>query len=51
LIKTATLYETAKTDFAELIQAAIDKFGKKDESIALLKAKDCVFVSNRDVRF
>jgi uncharacterized protein (TIGR02453 family) len=49
--KNRTLYEAAKTDFAELIQAAIDKFGKKDESIALLKAKDCVFRINRDVRF
>lgn len=49
--KNRKLYETAKTDFAETVQAAIDKFGKKEESIATLKAKDCMFRINRDVRF
>lgn len=49
--KNRKLYESAKTDFADMIQAVIDRFGKKDESIALLKAKDCVFRINRDVRF
>ena len=49
--KNRKLYDDAKTDFADLIQAAINKFGKKDESIALLKAKDCMFRINRDVRF
>jgi len=44
-------YEDAKTDFASFIQVLIDKHGKKDESIAHLKAKDCTFRINRDVRF
>jgi uncharacterized protein (TIGR02453 family) len=44
-------YENAKTDFAGFIQTIIDKHGKKDESIAHLKAKDCLFRINRDVRF
>ena len=44
-------YEDAKTDFASFIQLVIDKHGKKDESIAHLKAKDCTFRINRDVRF
>jgi uncharacterized protein (TIGR02453 family) len=49
--KNRKLYEAAKTDFADMIQAAIDKFAKKDESIAALKSKDCMFRINRDVRF
>jgi len=44
-------YEYAKTDFAEFIQTVIDKHGKKDDTIAHLKAKDCMFRINRDVRF
>lgn len=44
-------YEDAKTDFAFFVQAIIDKHGKKDESIAHLKAKECMFRINRDVRF
>ena len=44
-------YEDAKNDFAGFIQTVIDKYGKKDESIAHLKAKDCMFRINRDVRF
>ena len=44
-------YENAKSDFAGFIQTIIDKHGKKDESIAHLKAKDCMFRINRDVRF
>lgn len=49
--KNRKAYEAAKTDFAETVQAAIDKFGKKEKSIAALKAKDCMFRINRDVRF
>ena len=49
--KNRKLYEAAKTDFADTIQSAIDRFGKKDQSILALKAKDCVFRINRDVRF
>jgi len=44
-------YEEAKTDFASFIQQVIDLYGKKDKSIASLKAKDCMFRINRDVRF
>jgi len=45
------VYEAAKTDFAETIQSVIDAFGKKDEEISVLNAKDCMFRINRDVRF
>jgi uncharacterized protein (TIGR02453 family) len=44
-------YEAVKNDFASFVQTIIDKHGKKDESIAHLKAKDCTFRINRDVRF
>jgi uncharacterized protein (TIGR02453 family) len=44
-------YETAKIDFAQFIQSVIDKHGKKDPSIKELKAKECMFRINRDVRF
>ena len=44
-------YEEAKADFTAFIQTVIDKHGKKDEGIAHLKAKDCMFRINRDVRF
>ncbi len=44
-------YEAAKTDFAGFIDTVIERYGKKDPSIAQLKAKDCMFLINRDVRF
>ena len=44
-------YETAKQDFAGFIQLLIDKHGVNDKSIATLKAKECMFRINRDVRF
>ena len=44
-------YESAKADFAALVDAIIHSFGKKDPSIAGLLAKECVFRINRDVRF
>ena len=44
-------YEDAKTDFANFVQSVIDRHGKKDKGIAHLKAKDCTFRINRDVRF
>ncbi len=44
-------YELAKTDFLNFIQQVIDTYGEKDKSIASLKAKDCMFRINRDVRF
>lgn len=49
--KNRKSYESAKEDFASLTNAVIQQFGKKDESIALLNAKDCTFRINRDVRF
>ena len=44
-------YEEAKVDFANFIQQVIDAHGKKDKTIATIKAKDCLFRINRDVRF
>ena len=44
-------YEEAKADFANFIQQVIDGHGKKDKTISALKAKDCMFRINRDVRF
>jgi len=44
-------YEDAKADFANFIQQVIDGHGKKDKSISTLKAKDCLFRINRDIRF
>ena len=44
-------YDAAKEDFLNFTQTVIDKFGKKDKTISGLKAKDCIFRINRDVRF
>ena len=44
-------YEDVKSDFAGFIQTVIDKHAKKDPAIGHLKAKDCTFRINRDVRF
>jgi len=44
-------YEEAKADFANFIQQVIDTHGKKDKTIAGIKAKDCLFRINRDIRF
>jgi len=44
-------YEDAKKDFGEFIQSVIDKHSKKDITIKELKAKDCMFRINRDIRF
>jgi uncharacterized protein (TIGR02453 family) len=49
--KHRAVYEAAKADFAQFIQTLIDKHGKKDGGIKDLKAKDCLFRINRDVRF
>lgn len=45
------VYETAKADFAAFIDTVIEKHGKNDPQVAHLKAKDCLFRINRDVRF
>ncbi len=44
-------YDEARKDFEIFIQLLIDKHGKKDKSIAELKAKECMFRINRDIRF
>lgn len=45
------VYESAKKDFEQFIQIIIDKHGKKDTGISGLKAKECLFRINRDIRF
>lgn len=49
--KNRERFEDAKTDFAAFIQEVIGQHGKKDPAIKNLKAKDCTFRINRDVRF
>jgi uncharacterized protein (TIGR02453 family) len=44
-------YEAAKADFAGFVQKLIDAHSVKDEDLRTLKAKDCMFRINRDVRF
>lgn len=44
-------YNSARSDFEDLVSAIIDQYGRKDSEIANLKAKDCLFRINRDVRF
>ena len=44
-------YDTSKEDFAQFVQLLIEKQGKADQSIASLKAKECMFRINRDIRF
>lgn len=49
--KNRKRYEDAKADFLQFIQAAIDAYSKKDKTLIGIKAKDCLFRINRDVRF
>ncbi len=44
-------YDTAKADFASFIQNVIDNFSKTDVTLSSVKAKDCLFRINRDIRF
>ncbi len=44
-------YEAAREDFAAFIDSLIAAFGKTEPAILHLKAKDCMFRINRDVRF
>ncbi|WP_090389999.1 DUF2461 domain-containing protein [Niabella drilacis] len=44
-------YEAAREDFAGFVDTLIAAFGKTEPSILHLKAKDCLFRINRDVRF
>ncbi len=45
------VYEPAKSDFLLFMQQIIDELSIIDNSIQLVKAKDCIFRINRDVRF
>jgi uncharacterized protein (TIGR02453 family) len=45
------LFTAAKEDFERLVSGIINDFGKIDEDIAPLQAKDCIFRQYRDVRF
>lgn len=49
--KNRKSYESAKEDMAKLVDDVIKQFGKKEEGIAPLTAKECVYRINRDVRF
>jgi uncharacterized protein (TIGR02453 family) len=49
--KNRKFYELAKEDFTQLVDDTIKLLGKKDETIAPLHAKDCLYRINRDVRF
>ena len=44
-------YDAARADFMNLVDDVLEIHGKKDEDIAAMNAKDCVFRINRDVRF
>jgi len=46
-----TIYDGARADFTNLVATVIEQYGKQDEAIASLQAKDCLFRINRDVRF
>lgn len=49
--KNRDKYENAKADFENFVAAVLQKLRVADPSIADLKAKDCTFRINRDVRF
>lgn len=44
-------YDAARADFINLVNDVLKIHGQKDEDIAGLNAKDCVFRINRDIRF
>jgi len=44
-------YDAAKKDYIDFIQLVIDRHAKTDQTIGSLKAKECVFRINRDIRF
>lgn len=45
------LFNNAKDDFETLVTDIITSFGKVDQDIAPLNAKECIFRQYRDVRF
>lgn len=44
-------YEAARADVERMVQAILDAHAKNDPSIGSLKAKECIFRINRDIRF
>lgn len=44
-------FDAAKENFEQVVTKVISDFGKKEDEIAMLKAKECIFRQNRDVRF
>lgn len=44
-------YEDAKADYVGFIETLIGSIAKFDPAVASLKAKDCIFRINRDIRF
>ena len=44
-------YDAAKESFETFVASVIQELGKSDKEIAALKAKECMFRINRDVRF
>jgi uncharacterized protein (TIGR02453 family) len=44
-------YEAAKADFVSLVEHIIAAVSKFDPAVSSLKAKDCTFRINRDIRF
>lgn len=44
-------YESARKDFSSFVQDVLDAHSQKDEDLSTLKAKDCIFRINRDIRF
>lgn len=44
-------YDTAKNDFEQFVSTVLEKLSLKDEEIRSLKAKECLFRINRDIRF
>jgi uncharacterized protein (TIGR02453 family) len=45
------IYEAAKADLQNMVEALIPEIAKFDEPISRLAVKDCTFRINRDVRF
>ena len=44
-------YDAARADFINLVAEILKQHSKKDDDIAPLQPKDCVFRINRDIRF
>lgn len=49
--KNRPTYDSTREHFSSLVQTCIDELSAMDKSFKGLKAKDCIFRINRDVRF